>query len=289
MYPPPFEYIAPDTIEEALQIVAQYGDDCKVLSGGMSLIPLMKLRFASPEVIVDINRIQGLDYLNEEGGGLRVGALVRYRTLVRSDLLKQRYQCAADCAPQVADPVVRNRGTLVGSLCHADPQGDWGAVMLAMNGSVIARSAANGDREIPVDQFIVGPFQNSLNPGEIGVEARIPNQGERSFGKYLKLERKVGDFATAGVAVSIGWTGGSISHAGIALTGVGAANIKATSAESVLMGSSLNQGTIEEAARQAASSCDPKSDHRGSGEYKREIVRVFTVRALSAAAGLRAA
>lgn len=288
MYPPPFEYIAPDTIEEALQIVAQYGDDCKVLSGGMSLIPLMKLRFASPAVIVDINRIQGLNYINEEGGGLRVGALTRYRTLVRSDLLKARYGCAADCAPQVADPLVRNRGTLVGSLCHADPQGDWGAVMLAMNGSVVARSVS-GTREIPVDQFIIGPFQNSLQTGEIGIEARIPSQGERSFGKYMKLERKVGDFATAGVAVSIGWSGGSISHAGIALTGVAAQNIKATSAESVLMGSSLNQGTIEEAARQAASSCDPKSDHRGSGEYKREIVRVFTVRALSAAAGLRAA
>jgi aerobic carbon-monoxide dehydrogenase medium subunit len=288
MYPPPFEYVAPDTIEEALAIVAQYGDECKVLSGGMSLIPLMKLRFASPAVIVDINRIKGLDYINEDGGGLRVGALTRYRTLVRSDVLKARYMCAADAAPQVADPIVRNRGTLVGSLCHADPQGDWGAVMLAMNGSVVARSQS-GTREIPVDQFIVGPFQNSLNPGEIGVEARIPSQGERSFGKYMKLERKVGDFATAGVAVSIGWSGGSISHAGIALTGVAAANIKATAAESVLMGSSLNQGTIEEAARQAAASCDPKSDHRGSGEYKREIIRVYTVRALSAAAGLRAA
>ncbi|HEX2179939.1 MAG TPA: xanthine dehydrogenase family protein subunit M, partial [Actinomycetota bacterium] len=222
MYPPPFEYVAPDTIEEALAIVAQYGDECKVLSGGMSLIPLMKLRFASPAVIVDINRIKGLDYINEDGGGLRVGALTRYRTLVRSDVLKARYMCAADAAPQVADPIVRNRGTLVGSLCHADPQGDWGAVMLAMNGSIVARSQS-GTREIPVDQFIVGPFQNSLNPGEIGVEARIPSQGERSFGKYMKLERKVGDFATAGVAVSIGWSGGSISHAGIALTGVAAA------------------------------------------------------------------
>lgn len=288
MYPPPFEYIAPDTIEEALQVVAQYGDECKVLSGGMSLIPLMKLRFASPAVIVDLNRIQGLDYINEEAGGLRVGALTRYRSLVRSDLLKSRYQCAADCAPQVADPVVRNRGTLVGSLCHADPQGDWGAVMLAMNGSVIARSTG-GTREVPVEQLIIGPFQNSLQPGEIGVEARIPSQGERSFGKYMKLERKVGDFATVGVAVSIGWSGGSISQAGIALTGVGAQNIKCTSAESALMGSSLNQGTIEEAARQAAGACDPKTDHRGSSEYKREMVRVFTVRALSAAAGLRAA
>lgn len=288
MYPPPFEYVAPDTIEEALALVAQYGEDAKVLSGGMSLIPLMKLRFASPAVIIDINRIQGMDYITEEAGGLRVGGLTRYRTLVRSDLLKARYMCMASCAPQVADPIVRNRGTLVGSLCHADPQGDWGACMLAMNASIVARSTS-GTREIPIDQFIVGPFQNSLNPGEMGVEVKVPSQGERSFGQYLKLERKVGDFATAGVAVSIGWTGGSISHAGIALTGVGSANIKATGAESALMGGSLNQGTIAEAARQAAGACDPKTDHRGSSEYKREIIRVYTERALSAAAGLRAA
>lgn len=288
MYPPPFEYVAPDTIEDALAIFAQAGEDAKVLSGGMSLIPLMKLRFASPTVIIDLNRIQGLDYITEEAGGLRVGALTRYRSLVRSDLLKSRYLCMASVAPQVADPIVRNRGTLVGSLCHADPQGDWGACMLAMNGAIVARSQS-GTREIPVEQLIVGPFQNSLNPGEIGIEARVPSQGERSFGQYLKLERKVGDFATAGVAVSIGWTGGSISHAGIALTGVGSANIKCTGAESALMGGSLNQGTIGEAARQAAGACDPKTDHRGSAEYKREIVRVYTERALSAAAGLRAA
>ncbi len=288
MYPPPFEYVAPDTIEEALALIAQYGEDAKVLSGGMSLIPLMKLRFASPAVIVDINRIQGMDYITEEAGGLRIGGLTRYRTLVRSDLLKARYMCMASCGPQVADPLVRNRGTLVGSLCHADPQGDWGACMLAMNGSIVARSTT-GTREIPIDQFIVGPFQNSLNPGEMGVEVKVPSQGERSFGQYLKLERKVGDFATAGVAVSIGWTGGSISHAGIALTGVASANIRASGAEAALMGGSLNQGTIAEAARQAAGACDPKTDHRGSSEYKREIIRVYTERALSAAAGLRAA
>lgn len=288
MYPPPFEYVAPNTIEEAIQALTEAGEDAKVLSGGMSLIPLMKLRFASPSVIIDINRVQGLDYIQEDGAGLRVGALARYRALCRSDLLKSRYQCMAACAPQVADPVVRNRGTLVGSLCHADPQGDWGAVMLAMEGSVIAKSA-EGEREIPVQQLITGPFQNSLNPGEIAVEARVPAPQGNRFGQYFKLERKVGDFATAGVAVSLDMSGGTISKAGIALTGVGAANIKATSAESVLMGGSLNQGTIEQAAREAANACDPKSDHRGSGEYKREIVRVYTVRALSQAAGLRAA
>lgn len=288
MYPPPFEYVAPNTLEEALKLSAQYGEDAKVLSGGMSLIPLMKLRFASPAVIIDLNRIQGLDYINDDAGTLKVGALTRYRAIVRSDLIKQRFPCMAACAPQVADPVVRNRGTLVGSLCHADPQGDLGAVMLAMEGEVVAKST-QGERVIPVSQLIVGPFQNSLNPGEIVVEARVPSLGDRVFGQYFKLERKVGDFATAGVAVSLGFTGSSISKAGIALTGVGSSNIKCTGAESVLMGGSLSPATIQEAGRQAAAACEPKSDHRGSAEYKREIVRVFTVRALSQAAGYRAA
>lgn len=288
MYPPPFEYVAPYSMEEALQLKAQFGDEGKILSGGMSLIPLMKLRFASPEVIIDINNIQGLDQINDDGGGLRVGALVRYRNLVRSDILKSRYPVMASCGPQVADPVVRNRGTLVGSLCHADPQGDWGACMLALEGSVIAASL-KGQREIPITQFIMGPFQNSMNPDEIAVEARVPAPAGRAFGMYYKLERKVGDFATAGVAVALEFQGSTVSRAGVALTGVGAANIKATGAEGVLIGSALNQSNIEEAGRQAAAACDPRTDHRGSSEYKREVVRVFTVRALAQAAGLRAA
>ncbi|MGQ0678876.1 MAG: FAD binding domain-containing protein [Actinomycetota bacterium] len=288
MYPPPFEYVAPYSLEEALRIKASLGDEGKILSGGMSLIPLMKLRFASPAVIIDINNVPGLDSIGEDGGGLRVGALVRYRTIVRTEILKSRYPTMAAVGPQVADPVVRNRGTLVGSLCHADPQGDWGATMMALNGSVIAASL-QGTREIPIDQFIVGPFQNSMSPNEIGVEARVPAPQGRAFGQYYKLERKVGDFATAGVAVYLEFQGSTVSKAGIALTGVGPANIKCHGAESVLTGSSLNQSNIEEAGRQAAAASDPKSDHRGSSEYKREVVRVFTVRALAQAAGLRAA
>ena len=263
MYPPPFEYVAPYSLEEALRLKAQLGDDGKILSGGMSLIPLMKLRFASPAVIIDINNVPGLDNIGEDAAGLGVGALVRYRTIVRTDLLKSRYPLMASVAPQVADPVVRNRGTLVGSLCHADPQGDWGATMMAMGGSVIAQSL-NGTREIPIDSFIVGPFQNSMNPDEFGVAARVPAPQGRAFGMYYKLERKVGDFATAGVAVHVEFQGSSVSKAGIALTGVGGANINASGAASVLVGSSLNQSNIAEAARQAAAACDPKTDHRGS-------------------------
>jgi carbon-monoxide dehydrogenase medium subunit len=288
MYPPPFEYVAPQSLEEALQVKAQLGDDGKILSGGMSLIPLMKLRFASPPVIIDINNISGLDNIGEDGGGLNVGALVRNRNIVRSDLLKSRYPAMSAVAPQISDPVVRNRGTLVGSICHADPQGDWASTMMAMGGSVIAQSL-KGTREIPMDQFIIGPFQNSMSPDEIAVAARVPAPQGRPFGQYFKLERKVGDFATVGVAVHLEMQGSSVSKAGIALTGVGGANINCSQAASMLAGGSLGQGNIEEVARQCAASCDPKSDHRGSAEYKREVVRVFVVRALSQAAGLRAA
>ncbi len=289
MYPPPFEYFAPTSLEEAIAVLNEDPDDSKVLSGGMSLIPLMKLRFASPGRIIDINNVPGLDYLQEgPDGALHIGALCRNRSIVRSDLIKQRYPLMADAAPQISDPLVRNRGTLVGSVCHADPQGDWGAVLLAMEGSVVVQGP-NGKRTIPAEQLIVGPFQNSLDPGEIAIEAIIPSPGERPFGAYMKLERKVGDFATAAVGVSLGFSGGQITKAGIALTGVAPTNLKVHQAEQTLVGSGLNQSTIQEAARAAAGACSPKSDHRGSAEYKREIIRVFTVRALSRAAGIRAA
>jgi carbon-monoxide dehydrogenase medium subunit len=289
MYPPPFHYEAPTSIEEAISLLQQYGDEAKVISGGMSLIPMMKLRFASPEVLIDINNIPGLDNLGTGAdGALEIGALVRNRTIVRSDEVRNGFPCAGACAPMVADPLVRNRGTFVGSVCHADPQGDWGAVMMAMEGEMVVQGP-NGKRNIPIDQFIVGPFQNSMNDDEVAVAARIPSPGQRAGGTYLKLERKIGDFATAAVAISLGFDGGSVSRAGIALTGVGSQNINCSSAAQKLVGSSLGQGNIQEVARAVAGMAEPKTDHRGSAEYKREIVRVFTVRGLSQAAGIRAA
>jgi carbon-monoxide dehydrogenase medium subunit len=283
MYPPPFEYVAPQSLEEALQLKAQLGDDAKILSGGMSLIPLMKLRFASPAVIIDINNVPGLDNLGEDGGGLNVGALVRNRTIVRSDVLKSRYPAMSAVAPQISDPVVRNRGTMVGSLCHADPQGDWGATMMALGGSVVVQSL-NGTREVPIDQFITGPFQTSINPDEIGVAAKVTAPQGRPFGQYLKLERKVGDFATVGVACYVAMSGGTVTQCGIALTGVGPQNLKCRSAENAVIGSNLSDGAIAAAANAAAQESQPKSDHRGSEQYKREVVRVFVTRALRAAA-----
>src|SRR5687768_1703096 len=183
MYPSRFHYEAPSSLGEALQLLSMYQGEAKVLAGGMSLIPMMKLRFASPSAIIDVNNIAGLDYLTEDRGMLRIGALVRNRAIVRSDLIRSRYPLMASVAPQISDPLVRGRGTLVGSLCHADPQGDWGAVVLAMNGEVVARSKS-GERRIPVTQFFRGPFQCSLNPDEFAVEARVPMPAGRPFGVY---------------------------------------------------------------------------------------------------------
>jgi len=186
----------------------------------------------------------------------------------------------AAAAPLVADPIVRNRGTLVGSLCHADPQGDWASVVTALGGHVVAQGAS-GRRRIPMADFVTGPFQNTLGYDELAVEAVIPAPKGRPAGGYLKLERRVGDFATAGVAVAIELSGNNVSRAGIALTGVGGATIDATDAAQVLVGGELTAERIGEAADLAARAARPRTDHRGSAEYKRHIVRTFVERILT--------
>lgn len=288
MYPSRFRYEAPRSLEEAFGLLQAYGDEAKVIAGGQSLVPLMKLRFSSIGVLIDINNIPGLDYhVAEADGSFRVGALCRHRTLEYSDTLRSSQPTMSATAPLIADPMVRCRGTLVGSICHADPQGDWGSVLMALNGEIIAASP-DGERSIPVTQFITGPFQNSLQPGEIAIGARIPPaQGTRA-GTYLKLERRVGDFATVGVAIALEMSGGTVARAGIALTGVGPSNILATAAGQALAGQSLNAGTIEQAARLAAEAAQPKTDVRGSAKYKRHVVHTFVTRGLSSR-GARAA
>jgi aerobic carbon-monoxide dehydrogenase medium subunit len=285
MYPSRFRYEAPRSLDEARALLTQYGDEAKVLAGGQSLVPLLKLRFAAPALLVDINNIPGLDHHREDADGtLRIGALCRHVTLERSVLLASKHPLMAAAAPLIADPIVRNRGTLVGSLCHADPQGDWASVLLALGGSIVALGP-NGRRTIPAADFCVGPFQNALLPGEIAVEAVVPAARGRVSGTYLKLERRVGDFATAGVAVAVETAGGepngSVVRAGIALTGVGPHNIQATAAEQALVGRPLSPESIEEAAALAAEAAQPKSDHRGSAAYKRHVVATFVRRGLA--------
>jgi len=288
MYPASFEYHAPPTLDEALSLLERYGDDAKILAGGQSLIPVMKLRFAAPDAVVDINRIPGLDGLGEENGALRIGALVRHRTCEHSQLLRGRYGVLGEAAPLISDPIVRNLGTVCGSLAHADPQGDWGSAMLAIGADVEARRPG-GVRTIPIEEFFLGPFTTALEPAEIVTGVRVRDPGARAGGAYLKLERKVGDFATAAVAVHLSLSNGTVERAGIALTAVGPTNLKATAAEEALTGQPLDDGAIREAARLAAVECDPIGDLRGSPEYKRHVIRIFTERGLrKAAAAARA-
>jgi carbon-monoxide dehydrogenase medium subunit len=281
MYPSRFNYEAPRSLDEATALLHDGGDYAKVLAGGQSLVPLMKLRFASPDLIVDINNVPGLDYHRADPDGtLRIGALCRHATLERSDLLKGSQPTMAAAAPLIADPIVRTRGTLVGSLCHADPQGDWASVVTALGGSVVAQGPA-GRRTIPLADFVTGPFENVLAPDEIAVEAVIPAaQGTRSGG-YLKLERRVGDFATVGVAIAVETKGDTVTRAGIGLTGVGGSTIAATEAAAALTGQPLTAESIGRAADLAAAAARPRTDHRGSADYKRHMVRTFVVRILS--------
>ena len=281
MYPSRFRYEVPQSLDEAIQLLREHGDDAKVLAGGQSLLPLMKLRFAAPDLLVDINNLPGLAYHRADADGtLHVGALCRHRDLERSALLKRTQPTMAAAAPLIADPMVRNRGTLVGSLCHADPQGDWASVVMALGGHIVAQGPG-GRRNIRVADFVTGPFQNTLEAGEIAVEAVIPAPRGATGGGYLKLERRVGDFATVGVAVAVETSGELVTRAGIALTGVGSSTIGADAAAAALVGKPLTSETIEEAAALAAEASRPRTDHRGSSTFKRHIVLTFVVRLLN--------
>jgi aerobic carbon-monoxide dehydrogenase medium subunit len=281
MYPSRFRYEAPRSIEEAIALLHQSGTEAKVLAGGQSLVPLLKLRFAEPELLVDINGLPGLDYHRVDSDGtIRIGALCRHADLERSTILPDRQPTMAAAAPLVADPIVRNRGTLVGSLCHADPQGDWASVVTALGGHVVAQGT-NGRRSIPIAQFVTGPFQNALAYDEVAVEAVIPAPKGTVAGGYLKLERRVGDFATVGTAVAVELSGGTVTRAGIALTGVGGSTIDATDAAQALVGGPLTADSITNAADLAGQAAQPRTDHRGSAEYKRHIVRTFIQRILT--------
>lgn len=283
MIPRSFEYSAPSTLNEAVSLLQQLGPDAKILSGGQSLIPMMKLRLASPPHIVDINRIPGLDYIKEEAGVLRIGALVRESDLEHSDLVRSRFPILADTTAVIADPLVRNQATVCGNLAHGDPANDHPATMLALGASAVA-IGPTGEREIPVEKFFPGLFTTALQPDEILKEIRIPIPPPSSGGAYLKLERKVGDYATAGVAVQVTLDGsGACSRAGIGLTNVGFTPIKATKAEASLQGKTLDKATIQQAAQLAAGESQPMDDIRGSAEYKRDLVRVLTSRALERA------
>jgi len=283
MIPPAFDYHAPATLDEALALLGEHGDEAKVLSGGQSLLPLLKMRFAAPEHVVDISRIPGLDYIKEEGGFLRIGALVKESELEASELIAKRYPILKDTAEVVADPLVRNRATVAGNLAHGDPANDHPATMIALRAEVVARGS-KGERTIPVAEFFEGVLTTALSEDEILTEIRVPEPAERSGGAYMKLERKVGDYATAGAAcvIALG-TDGAVSGAGIGLTNLGTTPINADEAAKHLVGKKPTADVLAKAGELASQATSPSADRRGSVQYKKEMARVLTVRALQKA------
>jgi len=283
MIPPSFEYLRPKTIPEAIALLQQYGDDAKILSGGQSLIPMMKLRLARPAYLVDLNRIPGLSYIKEEGDFLKIGGLTREAELEASPLIHSKYPIILDTAHVIADPQVRNLATVAGNLAHGDPANDHPATMLALGAQVVA-SGPRGERVIPIEEFFISVFSTALQPGEILTEIRIPVPPAGSGGAYFKLERKVGDFATAAVAAQLTVDDQSTAQrVGIGLTNVGPTPIKARKAEDFLRGKKVDPLTIGQAAQLAAEESQPSADLRGPAEYKKGLVRELARRALSRA------
>ena len=283
MIPPAFDYHAPGTLEEAVALLARLGDEAKVLSGGQSLLPLLKLRLGDAGHLVDIGRIPGLTGITEADGYLRIGGATREADLERSALIRDKYPILLDTAAVIADPLVRNRATVGGNLAHGDPANDHPATMLALRAEVVARGPG-GERTIPVTDFFTGLFATALGPAEILTEIRIPVPPPRSGGAYVKLERKVGDYATAAAAAQVTLGGqGEIARVGIGLTNAGPTPIEATAAEQVLLGRQPDAEAIAEAGRLAAEATSPSADRRGSVEYKRDMARVLTGRAITRA------
>jgi carbon-monoxide dehydrogenase medium subunit len=282
MIPAPFDYHRPGTLDEAIGLLSRHGDNAKVLSGGMSLLPALKLRLGAFGHLVDIGRIPGLEYVKEEGGMLRIGAGTRQRLLEDSEAVK-RHGALADAIPLIADPLVRNRGTFGGNLANGDPANDGPAIAIALGAELVARGP-KGERTIPASGFYKDLFVTALSNDEVLTEIRIPLPPPRSGSAYRKLKRKTGDYAAAAVAVFVSLNDkGVVKAAGVALTNAGPTPIHAVESEKYLVGKALSDETILEASRLAAQAGKPSGDRRGSVEYKREMARVLAGRALRAA------
>ena len=280
MIPPRFEYFAPSTIEEAVRLLDRFGGEAKVLAGGQSLLPVMKLRLAQPKALVDINRIPNLSYVREDGEFLRIGAATRTNHLNKSDLVKARYPVLSDAAAVIADPLVRNMGTVGGNVSHGDPANDLPACMLALEAHFVARGP-NGSRTIPADGFYQDTFVTALESNEILTEVQIPKARQGQGNAYFKLEKRVGDFPIVGVAANLVLgAGGTVGRAGIGLTAVGSTVINARKAASHLVGRPPNDAEFEYAAEIARDLADPVSDLRGPAEYKKAMTQVLARRAL---------
>ena len=280
MFPAAFEYHRVRSADEALALLAQYGADARLLAGGQSLIPAMRYRLARPAVLIDINPIEELSYLRESGGALRLGALARDAALESALLVGERYALLADVSSVVADPVVRQMGTVVGSLCHNDPAGDWAVAALATRAQIVVRGK-DGERVVTSDDFIVDSYTTAVAEGEMALEVRFPTPGPRTSGSYQKMERKVGDFATAAAGAQLTLAGdGTIADAGIAIGAAGPKALRVSAAERLLQGAKPSAALIRAAGDEARSLADPSADTRGSAEFKKEMAGVLVERAL---------
>jgi carbon-monoxide dehydrogenase medium subunit len=279
--PAAFDYIRADSADDALAQLQRFGGDARVLAGGQSLIPAMRFRLARPAVLVDINALADLDYIRVDGSALTLGAIARDSAVERAAWIgDRRWSLLADVSRVVADPVVRQMGTVVGSLCHNDPSADWPAVALAARAEIVIRGAG-GERTVPIDDFLVDSFTTAVAEGEMALAVRFPVSDDRTAGSYQKVERKVGDFATAAAAVQLSLdAAGAVRAAGIALSSAGPCAVRVTEAEALLVGQKPTPDRLRAAADAASKKSDPQGDLRGSVEYKKNLAGVLVARGL---------
>ena len=282
MIPREFDYHAPRTLPDALGLLARFGDEAKLLAGGHSLLPMMKLRFAQPGHLIDLGKIAELKGIREEGGTLRIGAMTTENDLIWSKLLQDKCPLLVEGARLISDPQVRYKGTIGGDIAHGDPGNDHPALMIVLGASFVLRGAS-GERIVPADGFFLGSYATLMEPGEIMTEVRVPVAQAGTGWCYSKLKRKVGDYATAASAVTLRMKGETVQEVAIALTNVAASVLRASAAEAALRGKALNDASIAEAARLAMSICDPAVDQRGDAEYKTAMAGEMTQRALRTA------
>jgi aerobic carbon-monoxide dehydrogenase medium subunit len=283
LFPRSFEYVSPRSVNDAVALMGKYREKAKVLAGGQSLIPIMKLRLASPKVVVDLNRVRGLSGIREERKAVVIGSMTRHREMERSRTIREHYPLLSDAASNLADPLVRNRGTVGGSLAHADPASDWGVTLLALGAELTVRGP-KGSRTIPIDAFFKDSFTTALAPTELLTHIRLAKPAAHSGSAYAKLKRKTGDFATVAVAATFTLDSASAAHhVRIALGGVGPTPLRAVRAEKALEGNSADAGALVRAAHAAPEDARPTDDLRGSIEYKRAMVEIYTHRALARA------
>jgi carbon-monoxide dehydrogenase medium subunit len=279
--PAPFEYERASSVDEAIALLERHGEEARLIGGGHSLLPLMKLRLASPEVLVDINDLTDLQRIWVEDNLLRIGAMVRHADLLASAVVGEHYRILHDAERVIADPVVRNRGTIGGSLCHADPAEDLSAALGAIRAEVVIRGSG-GERVVPVRELQTGPFETVVGPAEIATEIRLPIKAGTGSA-YTKVERRAGDYAIAAAGAVVRLDGDTITEVGLGLAAVGAPHLVAARAEDAVRGGIADDEALELAAQMAAEECQPTSDQRGPADYKRALAGELVKRALRTA------